>query len=81
MAAFEGHKEVIEQLLAKGSDVNAKDNDGNTPLSLATARSNAAVVELLKAHGAKLDWLLDSVQLQPKSLHDVKKSDAPGLKA
>jgi ankyrin repeat protein len=53
VAAFEGHNEVIEQLLAKGADVNAKDNDGNSPLSLATARSNTAVVELLKARGAK----------------------------
>ena len=53
VAAFEGHKEVIEQLLAKGADVDAKDNEDNTCLSLATARSNTAVMELLKARGAK----------------------------
>jgi ankyrin repeat protein len=53
VAAFEGNKEVIEQLLAKGADIDAKDNEGNTALSLASARGHTAVVELLKARGAK----------------------------
>ncbi len=33
-AAIEGHKSVVEQLLAKGADVNAGDNEGNTAWSL-----------------------------------------------
>nr|HIL75857.1 ankyrin repeat domain-containing protein [Rhodospirillales bacterium] len=31
-AALKGHKEVVELLLANGANVNAKDDDGKTPL-------------------------------------------------
>ena len=40
-------------LLKNGANVNAKANDGTTPLSLATAQGHARMVELLKANGAK----------------------------
>ena len=30
---FNGHKEIVELLIAKGADVNAKNKDGWTPLS------------------------------------------------
>jgi ankyrin repeat protein len=55
VTAFEGHKEVVEQLVAKGADMNAQDNEGNTALSLASQRGHTAVVELLKAKGAKAE--------------------------
>ena len=32
MAAGRGHKDVVELLLANKAEVNAKDNDGETPL-------------------------------------------------
>ena len=35
MAAYEGHKDVAELLLANKAEVNAKDNSGVTPLHLA----------------------------------------------
>ena len=49
-AAREGHKEVIELLIAKGADMNAKDDDGTTPLDMADDKETA---DLLRKHGAK----------------------------
>ena len=43
---------MVELLLASKADVNAKDNDGWTPLHTATGKD---VVELLLAHGADVN--------------------------
>jgi hypothetical protein len=51
-AAGGGHEEVAELLLAKGADVNAKNNDGFTPLHSAAAQGHKDVAELLLAKGA-----------------------------
>ena len=40
-------------LLKNGAHVNAKANDGTTPLSVAKKYGHARMVELLKANGAK----------------------------
>ena len=48
-AAYEGHVEVVELLLTKGADVNAKDVSGRSPLDSA----DESVVDLLRKHGAK----------------------------
>ena len=62
-AAFVGHKEIAELLIAAGADVNAKDDDGKTPLDWAekvrhTDRPKTKAVkketaELLRKHGGK----------------------------
>jgi ankyrin repeat protein len=39
-------------LIAEGADVNAKMDNGMTPLSLASLRGNTGMVELLREHGA-----------------------------
>jgi hypothetical protein len=51
MAAYWGHKDVAELLLANRPEVNAKDTDGETPLHMAVAGGHEDVAELLRQHG------------------------------
>ncbi|CAG0895051.1 unnamed protein product [Cyprideis torosa] len=44
--------ETAELLMQKGADVNAKDDDGGTPLFVASQRDRPSVSEVLLAHGA-----------------------------
>ena len=53
-----GHKEVVELLIAKGEDINARGFLGITPLDKAVGntfndKNNAEVAALLCKHGAK----------------------------
>ena len=48
-----GHILVATVLLKNGAKVNAKTNDGVTPLSVAKHKGHARMVELLTANGAK----------------------------
>ena len=50
-AAWNGHKEVAELLIAKGADVNAKDWRGRTPLDF--AKRQPEIADLLRKHGGK----------------------------
>jgi len=52
-AALYGHKDVSESLLASQADVNAKDNQGDTPVQWAARNGHKDVVELLRQHGAR----------------------------
>ena len=51
-AAFGGHKEVVELLIAKGADVTAKDVDGFTPLDWTISGKQPETADLLRKHGA-----------------------------
>ena len=44
-------KETAELLIAKGADMNAKMEDGDTPLDL--AKGHPEIAELLRKHGGK----------------------------
>ncbi len=48
-AAYEGHVELVELLIAKGADVNAKDVSGRSPLDSA----DDSVAEILRKNGAR----------------------------
>jgi ankyrin repeat protein len=50
-AAFNGHKDVAELLLASKAEVNAKSNGGQTPLRVAVLHGHTDVAELLRQHG------------------------------
>ena len=54
-AAIEGHKEIAELLIAEGADVNAKTNDGKTPLDEAINPfyNKTEIANLLRKHGGK----------------------------
>lgn len=48
-----GHEEVVKFLLDQGADLNLKDVMGRTPLVLAEAKRNSAIMGLLKEHGVR----------------------------
>ena len=54
-AAHEGHKEVVELLIAEGAGVNTKTDDGWNPLILAAIKGYKEIVELLIANGADVN--------------------------
>ena len=61
VAAMEGHKTIVEILLAKGADVNAGDIDGSMPLDAAESllrrddycAEHKEIANLLRKHGGK----------------------------
>ena len=53
LAAYGGRKEIVELLIDKGADVNAKSDDGRTPLDRAIAFEQTETADLLRKHGGK----------------------------
>jgi len=54
-AAKEGNIEAVKQHIAAGTDANAKDDVGNTPLHFATHGGHKEIVELLIDNGADVN--------------------------
>merc|ERR1712157_583757 len=52
-AAGYGRKELVEYLLKVGASVGQANSQGQTPLAVATMNRQEAVLEVLRAHGAK----------------------------
>ena len=44
---------VVQLLLAKGADVNAKDREGKTPVDRAQQTGHKELADLLRRHGGK----------------------------
>ncbi len=53
-AAFRGHKETVELLIAKGAEVNAMGFEfAATPLDVAISLNHTELADLLRKHGGK----------------------------
>jgi cytohesin len=52
-AAWGGHKETAELLIAKGANVNVKRDNGETPLDAAISQYQTKAADLLRKHGGK----------------------------
>ena len=55
LAAFFGIKAIVQLLLEKGAEIEAKDNYGRTPLSWAAENGHEATVKLLLEKGAEIE--------------------------
>ena len=51
-AVLFGHENIVEFLIAEGSDVNAQNSAGFSPLYLAQEKGYGSIVTLLAKHGA-----------------------------
>jgi ankyrin repeat protein len=49
------NRRLVDRLLARGADVNARDKDGTTPLHRAAHIGDEVLAELLLAHGAEIN--------------------------
>ena len=47
-AAYQGHKECVQELLQAGTSTELRDQDGYTALDAAEAKGHAALAELLR---------------------------------
>ena len=55
ITAEEGYTEIVEMLLTKGADVNARDEGGWTALKRAAGQGHTEIVEMLLAKGADVN--------------------------
>jgi hypothetical protein len=73
-AASEGDINEVKSLIAKGVDINARDKEGRTALTLAKEKEHKEIVRLLRMHEAKEDIIKIDVQflLVQSDAHEVK---------
>jgi beta-lactamase regulating signal transducer with metallopeptidase domain len=73
-AAADGDIEQVISLIAKGVDINARDNEGRTALTLAKEKEHEEIVILLRMHEAKEDFIQIDARflLVPPDAREVK---------
>ena len=84
--ALEGHREIVELLISRNAEVNARDNTSNTPLDLAIRYERLDVADLLRAqggeigtiHGVARNGYLASVQAHLDAGVDINARDKNG---
>ena len=57
MASSYGQLKTVELLLEKKADIEARTNEGSTPLIVASYAGRVEVMKLLKTAGACLDYV------------------------
>ena len=88
-ATEEGNIEAVKQAIANGVDVNAKNNDGWTPLHGAAANGHKEIVELLIAEGADINGknrgdatpLYDAASWGQKEIAELLIAEGAGVNA
>jgi len=55
IAAYQGHKKIVELLIANGADVNTKNNNGDNSLIIAAYQGHKEIVKQLIANGADVN--------------------------
>ncbi len=50
VAAYEGHKDIVAELISNGANINSKAKNGKTPLDVAEDRGFHSVVYMLKQY-------------------------------
>ena len=53
-ASHNGHLNIVEFLVSHGANVNAKNNNNETPLHIAWKNGHKDIVEYLVSHGANV---------------------------
>ena len=71
-AAWDGNIEAVKQHLDAGADLNAKEEDGETPLHAAVFKGHKEIVELLIEKGADVNA---KAGFGSTPLHDAAFSD------
>ena len=55
LAVLHGRTAIVKDLLSRGADPDAKDQDGTPPVIVATVKGDTQIVRLLIAHGAAVN--------------------------
>ncbi|MFB0555182.1 MAG: ankyrin repeat domain-containing protein [Phycisphaerae bacterium] len=66
-AAESGQTDIVEYLIARGADVNARNNSGQTPIDIAMNQNQKDIVKLLVSKGANISALHLAIYLKDKA--------------